>query len=98
VNIGSVIILRNRPSLSTYAAGAQEIFDELPDVGTVPLFFRAFFYCTKCGGVICSHDESEQINFSGTALGKLLRGKPVLRLDLGNLIRLKVAAVVSAFD
>ena len=81
---------------------AQEIFDEFPDLGIVPLFFRAFFYCRKCGGVvnekICPHGESERINFSGTALRRLLRGEPLTGLDLGNLIRPEVAAVVSDFD
>ena len=80
---------------------AQEIFDEFPDLEITPLFFRAFFYCKKCGGVvnekICPHSESERINFSGTALRKLLRGESLPSLELDNLIRPEVAAVVAGF-
>ena len=74
---------------------AQEIFDEFPDLGIVPLFFTAFFYCNKCESVvnekICPHDQSNRIDFSGT----LLRG----RLNAGEappkeLIRPEVAEVL----
>jgi len=55
---------------------AQEIFSEFPDLGITPLFFKSFFYCKKCGGVvnekICPHDQSYRTNFSGTGLRKKL--------------------------
>ena len=59
---------------------AQEIFYEYPDLGIIPLFFRSFFYCKKCGGVvnekICPHGKEFRINFSGTKIRKmLLEGK-----------------------
>jgi len=58
---------------------AQEIFEDYPDIGIVPLFFRSFFYCRKCGGVvnekICPHGEEHKINFSGTKLRKVLKGE-----------------------
>jgi len=51
---------------------AQEIFGEFPDLGITPLFFREFFYCTKCAGIanekICPHGESDHLTFSGTKL------------------------------
>ena len=51
---------------------AQEIFQNFPDLGITPLFFAAFFYCKKCGGVanerICPHNSSQRIDFSGTQL------------------------------
>ncbi len=51
---------------------AQEIFEEFPDLGISPLFFREFFYCTKCLGIanekICPHAESDRLTFSGTKL------------------------------
>jgi len=57
---------------------AHEIFDEFPDLGITPLFFRSFFYCKKCGSVvndkICPHGEEYHVNFSGTNIRKLLRG------------------------
>jgi len=55
---------------------AHEIFDEFPDLGITPLFFRSFFYCKKCGSVvndkICPHGKEHHINFSGTQIRKLL--------------------------
>lgn len=55
---------------------AQEIFDEFPDLGIIPLFFKSFFYCSKCGSVvnekICPHDPSNHIDFSGTKLRERL--------------------------
>ncbi len=55
---------------------AQEIFEEFPDLGIIPLFFRSFFYCKKCGGVAnektCPHGEDKRINFSGTKIRELL--------------------------
>ena len=59
---------------------AQEKFDEYPDLGITPLFFRSFFYCRKCGGVendkVCPHVPEDHINFSGTRMrGILMRGE-----------------------
>ena len=55
---------------------AQEIFDEFPDLGIVPLFFKSFFYCNKCQSVvnekICPHDASDHVDFSGTELRERL--------------------------
>ncbi len=55
---------------------AQEIFDDFPDIGIVPLFFRSFSYCTKCGSVvnekICPHTSEFHINFSGTKIREML--------------------------
>ena len=31
---------------------AQEVFEEFPDLGIVPLFFKSFFYCRRCGSVV----------------------------------------------
>ncbi len=56
---------------------AHEIFNEFPDLGITPLFFRSFFYCKKCGSVandkICPHGDEYHINFSGTNIRKLLK-------------------------
>jgi len=51
---------------------AQEIFEEFPDLGVAPLFFKSFFYCKRCGGVTnekaCPHGGKEHIIFSGTKI------------------------------
>ncbi|KYH39303.1 MAG: sulfate adenylyltransferase [Candidatus Bathyarchaeota archaeon B23] len=59
---------------------AQEAFDEYPDLGITPLFFRSFFYCPRCGGVtnerVCPHPAEERIEFSGTGIrDMLMRGE-----------------------
>ncbi len=55
---------------------AHRIFTEYPDLGIEPVFFRSFYYCKKCRSVvndkICPHGEEYRINFSGTAIRKLL--------------------------
>jgi sulfate adenylyltransferase len=56
---------------------AQEIFDKFPDLGITPVFFKSFFYCKKCGGVvnerICPHGERYIESFSGTKLRRILK-------------------------
>ncbi len=60
---------------------AQEIFKDFPDLGITPLFFREFFYCTKCEGIasekICPHPEADRLNFSGTKLRKMFQAGEV---------------------
>lgn len=55
---------------------AQEIFDQYPDLGIVPLFFTAFFYCRRCGGVAnektCPHAQADRLNFSGSGFRRAL--------------------------
>ena len=73
------IVGRDHAGVGKYYApyAAQEIFEEFPDLGIIPLFFRSFFYCNKCQAVvnekICPHDPSEHIDFSGTKLRGTLR-------------------------
>ena len=74
---------------------AQEIFEEFPDLGIVPLFFKSFYYCKRCQSVvnekICPHDPSYRIDFSGTDLrDKLTRGEPPPK----ELLRPEVAEVL----
>jgi sulfate adenylyltransferase len=59
---------------------AQEIFEEYPDLGIVPIFFRNFFHCKRCGGPqndkICPHGVEEHVNYKGRAMrAKLLKGE-----------------------
>lgn len=76
------IIGRDHAGVGNYYApyDAQEIFSEFPDLGITPLFFREFFYCKKCGGIvnerICPHTNEYRIVFSGTKIRQmLLRGE-----------------------
>ncbi|AEM38274.1 sulfate adenylyltransferase [Pyrolobus fumarii 1A] len=59
---------------------AWELFQEFPDLGITPLFFREAFYCKKCGGMvnekICPHPDEYRVRISGTKLRKMiLEGK-----------------------
>lgn len=80
---------------SPYAA--QEIFDEYPDLGIVPLFFTAFFYCQRCGGVAnektCPHDPSARVDFSGTRFRQALLADGAVDI----LVRAEVLEAVRRF-
>jgi sulfate adenylyltransferase len=74
---------------------AQEIFKEFPDLGITPLFFREFFHCKKCGGIvnekICPHPEAYRLRFSGTAIrNTIMKGKKppieMMRSEVSDLI------------
>jgi sulfate adenylyltransferase len=73
---------------------AQEIFDEFPDLGIIPLFFTAFFYCRRCSSVAnektCPHGAEARVDFSGTLLRKLLSE----RQAPDGLIRSEVAEII----
>jgi sulfate adenylyltransferase len=74
---------------------AQEIFEEFPDLGIVPLFFRSLFYCKDCYGVAnektCPHDRSRHVRFSGTEIRRRLqRGEKPSR----ELVRPEVAEII----
>jgi len=57
---------------------AQEIFDDFPDLGIAPLFFKAFFHCSRCGGPVnekvCPHqaDKDAVLQYSGTKIREML--------------------------
>ena len=78
---------------------AQEIFSEFPDLGITPLFFREFFYCRKCGGIvhdkICPHSEEYRIRFSGTMIRKTILEN---KLPSKEMMRPEVAKVILGFE
>ena len=74
---------------------AHKIFDEFPDLGIIPLFFKSFFRCQKCDAVvndkICPHPEKFHTQFSGTKIRQMLQeGK----LPPPDLMRPEVARIV----
>jgi sulfate adenylyltransferase len=96
-----IIIGRDHAGVGSYYApfAAQEIFEDFPDLGIVPMFFRSFSYCKTCGSVvnekICPHPPAEHIQFSGTKIRDLLvKGE----CPPPELMRPEVAKVIMAFQ
>jgi sulfate adenylyltransferase len=95
-----IIIGRDHAGVGSFyhPYAAQDIFEDFPDLDIVPLFFKSFYYCRKCGSVvnekICPHPPADQIQFSGTKIRDMLvRGE----VPPGELIRAEVAKVIMAF-
>jgi sulfate adenylyltransferase len=90
------IVGRDHAGVGDYYApyAAHEIFDDFPDLGIMPLFFTAFFYCRRCASVAndktCPHGEDQRVQFSGTLLRRLLAE----RRAPDGLIRPEVAEII----
>lgn len=74
---------------------AQDMFDEFPDLGIIPMFFSSFFHCSKCGGIAnektCPHEEEFHMKFSGTdiraSIGKGERPqKEIMRKEIADIL------------
>ena len=96
-----IIIGRDHAGVGNYYSpyAAQDIFEEFPDLGIVPLFFKSFSFCKKCNSVVnektCPHKPSEHINFSGTKIRELLiQGK----IPPPELMRPEVAKIILGYD
>ena len=95
-----IIIGRDHAGVGKYyhPFAAQDIFEQFPDLGIMPLFFRSFYFCKKCNSVvnekICPHPASEQIQFSGTKIRDLLVQGIVPQAEL---MRPEVAKVIMGF-
>jgi len=78
---------------------AHAIFQEFPDIGITPVFFRSFFKCTKCDAVvnekICPHEEKYHINFSGKKIRELLVNGQIPPDDM---MRKEVSETILKFD
>ncbi|MDI6845141.1 MAG: sulfate adenylyltransferase [Candidatus Saccharicenans sp.] len=96
-----IIIGRDHAGVGNYYRpyAAQEIFEEFPDLGIVPLFFKSFFYCRRCGSIenekTCPHEASSHIQFSGTKIRDLLAGGEIPPPEL---MRPEVARVILSFE
>lgn len=72
------IVGRDHAGVGNYYSpyAAHDIFEEFPDLEIVPLFFKSFSYCNKCGSVvnekICPHEKEFHVNFSGTKIRSLI--------------------------
>jgi sulfate adenylyltransferase len=77
---------------------AHDIFNEFPDIGIVPIFFRSFSRCTKCDSVvndkICPHDQKYHINFSGKKIREILKNGKIPPEDM---MRKEVAEEILKF-
>jgi len=90
------IVGRDHAGVGNYypSYAAQEIFNEFPDLGVIPLFFKSFFYCRKCGGVAnektCPHGKQFHVEFKGTMIREMLeRGSAqpeVMRPEVADII------------
>jgi len=96
-----IIIGRDHAGVGNYYPpyAAQDIFEEFPDLGIVPLFFKSFYFCKKCNSVvnekICPHPPEEHINFSGTKIREMLiEGK----IPPPELMRPEVAKIIISYD
>lgn len=72
------IVGRDHAGIGSYYGPfeAQKIFEDYQDLGIMPIFFRNFFHCNKCGGPqndkICPHGEEDHQLFKGTLMRSLL--------------------------
>jgi sulfate adenylyltransferase len=96
-----IIIGRDHAGVGNYYPpyAAQDIFEEFPDLGIVPLFFKSFYFCKRCNAVVnektCPHPPSEHINFSGTKIREMLvQGER----PPAELMRPEVADVILSYD
>jgi sulfate adenylyltransferase len=75
---------------------AQKIFNDFPDLGIAPLFFKSFFYCKRCHAVTnekaCPHSQTDHINFSGTKIRQMLAENTIPPKEL---MRPEVAQVIT---
>lgn len=95
------IVGRDHAGVGTYYGpyDAHNIFNEFPDLGIMPIFFRSFSRCTKCNSVvndkICPHDQQYHINFSGKQIRKLLTEGKIPPEDM---MRKEVAETILKYD
>jgi len=92
-----IIIGRDHAGVNNYYGpyDAHKIFENFPDLGIEPLFFRSFSYCTKCGSIvndkICPYSSDFHKYFSGSKIREIfLSGKE----PTSEIMRPEVAKVI----
>ena len=94
------IIGRDHAGVGNYYEpfAAHKIFDEFPDLGITPIFFRSFFYCKKCKSIVnektCPHSDEDHINFSGTKIREYFKKGEI---PPETMMRPEVAKVILSF-
>jgi len=94
------IIGRDHAGVGNYYEpfAAHKIFDEFPDLGITPIFFRSFFYCKKCKSIVnektCPHSDKDHINFSGTKIREYFKKGEI---PPETMMRPEVAKVILSF-
>ena len=95
------IVGRDHAGVANYYGpyDAHDIFSEFPDLGIIPIFFRSFSKCSKCGSVvndkICPHDQEYHINFSGKKIREILRNGEIPSEDM---MRKEVSEMILKFE
>ncbi len=78
---------------------AQYIFEDYPDMGITPVFFRSFFFCKKCNSIandkICPHGGDDHVNFAGRKIRSMLANGEVPPTDM---MREEVSQTILKFD
>lgn len=91
------IVGRDHAGVSSFYKpyAAQDMFEEFPDLGIVPMFFSSFFYCSRCGGIAngktCPHEESYHTRFSGSAIREFIKKgerprKEIMREEVADIL------------
>ena len=95
------IVGRDHAGVGNYYSSfaAQEIFDDYPDLGIVPIFFPAFYYCKKClwytNNKSCPHHEDFREELSGTKMRKMLSTGDI---PSAHLMRPEIAEIIFSYD
>lgn len=95
------IVGRDHAGVGNYYSpyAAQDIFEEFPDLAITPLFFKSFFYCNRCLGVMsektCPHGEEHHIDFSGTKIREMLVAGEIPPQEL---MRPEVAEIILSYE
>lgn len=76
---------------------SQKVFEEFPDLGISPLFFKSFFHCNKCNAITnekaCPHSENMHVKLDGTKIREMLSKRQIPPKEL---MRPEVAEAIAA--
>lgn len=95
-----IIIGRDHAGVGDYYEpyDAHNIFENFPDLGIEPLFFRSLSYCTKCHSIvndkICPHSTDLHKFFSGSKIRELVLAGKEPKSDV---MRPEVAKVILSY-